>query len=279
MSSTVRLFISHSSKDGSIARQLVELIRHALPLGPTEIRCTSINGYRLRAGSSTDEKLRSEAVTADAFIGLISANSIASTFVLFELGARWGSQRPFIPLLVPGFGASNLDGPLKQIHALDCGERAHLHQMIRELCTQLGVQSHPVDSYSDYIDKLARGEVQSSAESIEIETGSSQLTSESPGSGEYHDLIASLKGFERDQARMSELYRSEELLPNDMKLFQVQGLLNLFGTDTNKMQVLKWIANRTQKLNRSETTAVIEMFSTDSNRFLASSFLRDARKG
>lgn len=273
MSSTVRLFISHSSKDGSIARQLVELIRHALPLGPTEIRCTSVNGYCLPAGSSTDEKLRSEAVTADAFIGLISANSIASTFVLFELGARWGSQRPFIPLLVPGFGATSLEGTLKQIHALDCGDRAQLHQMIRELCTQLEVGSHTADSFSHYIDVLAAGEFKSVTDRVGYQDGENTREAEQPDAVAYHDVIAAIESYKESGGRFQELRMSLDLLPRPLAFLQLHGLMGLFPEDSDKLQVLKLLVKRTQKLDTQQRSGILRMFKSDRDRVVASSYI------
>jgi hypothetical protein len=55
----VRLFISHSAKDGSVAERLIELIQSALNLPAADIRCTSVDGYRLPGGASTEDQLRS----------------------------------------------------------------------------------------------------------------------------------------------------------------------------------------------------------------------------
>ena len=89
------LFISHSSKDLEVVRALIYLFRSALAISPEEIRCTSLEGYRLPAGASVDEKLRQEVHEAKVFIGLISYNSLQSIYVVFELGARWGAGKPF----------------------------------------------------------------------------------------------------------------------------------------------------------------------------------------
>lgn len=90
------LFISHSSKDIDIVEALVELCRSALIMPGGKIRCTSLVGYRLPGGAVVDDQLRHEVHDANAFIGLISYNSIRSMYVFFELGARWGAGKQLV---------------------------------------------------------------------------------------------------------------------------------------------------------------------------------------
>src|SRR5215510_4038610 len=96
------LFISHSSKDLQLVRALIDLLRSALSISPEDLRCTSLDGYRLPAGVGTDDQLRLEVHDADAFIGVISYHSLQSLYVVFELGARWGARKHLVPLLAPG---------------------------------------------------------------------------------------------------------------------------------------------------------------------------------
>jgi hypothetical protein len=53
------VLISHSSKDADLALALIELLRAGLGLLPNQIRCSSVDGYRLPAGVVTDTQLRS----------------------------------------------------------------------------------------------------------------------------------------------------------------------------------------------------------------------------
>ncbi|MEZ5302630.1 MAG: TIR domain-containing protein [Verrucomicrobiales bacterium] len=84
--SRLDIFVSHSGADAGLARLLAELLRNALNLAPERIRCTSVDGYRLEVGADTNETLRIEVRQARAFIALLTRNSIASTYVLFEMG-------------------------------------------------------------------------------------------------------------------------------------------------------------------------------------------------
>jgi hypothetical protein len=144
---SLQVFVSHSSNDADIAEALVELLERSLGLPSAAIRCTSVNGYRLPAGASTSETLRREVREAGAFIGLITPESIRSAYVLFELGARWGAELPFIPVLARGADSTTLQGPLTGFNALDCGSAEQMHQVIQELGRSLSV---PVSSPASY---------------------------------------------------------------------------------------------------------------------------------
>jgi hypothetical protein len=85
---SILVLISHSSKDRVLAEALIDLLRSGLGLLANQIRCSSVDGYRLPAGVNTNEQLRTEIKTVKVLIGLLTANSLSSTYVLFELGAR-----------------------------------------------------------------------------------------------------------------------------------------------------------------------------------------------
>lgn len=169
------IFISHSSKDEKLAAALIDLLLSALPsLGsrPNQIRCTSVPGYKLEGGAETDSQLRREMKDALVFIGLLTRNSLRSTYVLFELGARWGAGTRIKPLVAAGFPKSNLRPPLSGLHVQSCDERTDLHQMLREIGTDLDLPMAPADVYDRHLVKLlevskAEGsERQSEAEAV-----------------------------------------------------------------------------------------------------------------
>ena len=154
--SSIDIFISHSSKDVKVVEALLDLLRAALNLPASRIRCTSVDGYRLPVGASTDDQLRREVRDALVFIGVISQASIESAYVLFELGARWGSQLHLSPVVVTEADKSYLRGPIAGLNALSCDSPAQLHQLVSDIGQNLKVASAQPATYQKHIDLLVR---------------------------------------------------------------------------------------------------------------------------
>ena len=150
----VKIFISHSSEDSAIAESLADLFHTALHLSKTEIRCTSVDGYRLPAGANTDEQLRREVLESPVLVGLISHHSFESAYVLFELGARWGKNSYLVPVLATGVSASILRGPLSGLNALSCGSASQIHQLVSDIASQLSITTEPAAAYQGLIDAI-----------------------------------------------------------------------------------------------------------------------------
>jgi hypothetical protein len=148
---SMKVFISHSSKDIRVVKEVVQLLRSALNLATKDIRCTSLEGYRLPVGVTTDKQLKAEILGSEVLVGLISAESINSHYVLFELGARWGTDRPIAPLIIDDKGASVLKGPLQGINALDAHVEGQLFQFVTDIGEILGITPEGPGSYQHHI--------------------------------------------------------------------------------------------------------------------------------
>ena len=149
----IKVFISHATADEPLAAVLVDLLQSALALPAAAIRCTSVTGYCLRGGTDVDEQLRREVGDANAFIGIISYQSLRSPYVLFELGARWGATRHLIPVLAPGLGPDVLIGPLSGLHALKT-DRDGLTQLVEDLGSQLDLDQTAPTTYQRQINRV-----------------------------------------------------------------------------------------------------------------------------
>jgi hypothetical protein len=152
----LKIFISHSSKDRRFVSLLVELLRNALTLSADQVRCTSIDGYRLPGGANTDETLRNEVERAETFVGIVSKDSLQSLYVLFELGARWGVRKHLIPVLAPGASASVMGGPLAGFSSLSGTESGQLHQLVVDLGKALGVSPQSPAAYQAKIAEMCK---------------------------------------------------------------------------------------------------------------------------
>lgn len=150
----IDVFISHSSQDAALAEALVDLLRTSLNIRAALIRCTSVDGYRLPIGADADEQLRQEVFEAKAFVGILSLESIASTYVLFELGARWGAKKHLAPLLASGLSAHALKGPLVGLNALSCESVPQLQQFIQDMGRVLNVTPEEPQVYQAKIEAL-----------------------------------------------------------------------------------------------------------------------------
>ncbi len=135
---SLEVFISHSSDDRDLAEALVGLLRSALNLNPNSIRCTSVPGYKLPLGADTDEKIRSEILDSRVLIGLLTPTSLKSSYVLFELGARWGKNLFIGPLLAKGAQAGFLRGPITGFNALQAHNERDMHQFLEDVAKQMG---------------------------------------------------------------------------------------------------------------------------------------------
>ena len=156
---SLRVFISHSSEDRVFVSHLIELLRTALALKSKDIRCTSVDGYRLPGGADTTQQLKQEIHEAESFVGVISPNSLRSSYVLFELGARWGAGNPMFPLLVPGSDPSIIPSPLNALNALEAGSSAQLHQLITDLASHLKIAAEPPSTFNAQLLSVAKFEI------------------------------------------------------------------------------------------------------------------------
>lgn len=155
-SPSLAIFISHSSADADLAGKLAELFQRALTLSSTAIRCTSVNSYRLEVGADTNEQLRAEVKSSRVFVGVMTPSSVASTYVIFELGARWGSDRRISPVVARGTQADKLPGPIGGKNALDLSDRSQVMQLVRNIGEQLAASLEPSDSYVAAVDAVIK---------------------------------------------------------------------------------------------------------------------------
>ena len=150
----IRLFISHSSKDLEFLQNLIELLRAALLINSSQIRCSSVDGYRLPAGVNIEKQLIQEIHDAEAFIAIISLDYKSSDYAMFEVGARWGAGHHLIPLLTPYTDSNILRGPLANYNALNTGNRSQIQQLIDDLSEHLNIAPEKPAVYENYINNL-----------------------------------------------------------------------------------------------------------------------------
>lgn len=143
---SIRVFVSHAESDGDLVDSFVELLRSAMDIRHEEIRCTSVDGYRLPTGTEIDPQLRDEIVGAKVFAALLTPTSLQSEYVWFELGARWGHGASLLSLLAMGAEPSSLCGPLKGFAARKSAS-GEIYQFLGDVARELGLQLHDPHVY------------------------------------------------------------------------------------------------------------------------------------
>ena len=151
--STIDIFISHSSKDKALAEAFVELLKAAFSIRPDRIRATSIYGHKHTAGAD-ENQLRDDTIGATLVVGLITDASIESAYVLFELGARWGTKKVLFPVLGAGASPAMLRGPLARMNALSCDSEQDLHQIISDAADVLHCKPNKAEAYVKHINSV-----------------------------------------------------------------------------------------------------------------------------
>lgn len=144
---SIKIFISHSSQDHELVLALVQLLRNAFNISSEEIRCTSLDGFRLPLGAPVAEQIKTEVHGARVLLALITPSSLSSSYFLFELGARWGAKLPLYPLIAGGIDVNKVGEWLRDINTLDCSSESQVLQMVRDVGKRLQTGIEGTDSY------------------------------------------------------------------------------------------------------------------------------------
>lgn len=134
----IRVFISHSAKDEKIAAALIDCMAKSMVVPDGGIRCTSVAGFKLRVGDDANETLRSNLEHASIVIGLLSPESLASGYVIMELGAAWGLKRLTCAILTAGVEFRKIPGPLAGKHAILASSESDMAAFMEQMAQVLG---------------------------------------------------------------------------------------------------------------------------------------------
>jgi hypothetical protein len=167
---TVKIFISHSSRDSDIARLFSNFLE-SLSVN-IKVFCSSIEGH-IRIGNDFIETIMSNLSASSLFIPLISPNFLQSKFCLVELGVAWAylfekhktrNQETYIlPFSVPPVERGNAlqDTPLRNLQALPINAlHASFHDFVAVLNgkganIQAGANELCIKFTNDVTEKLA----------------------------------------------------------------------------------------------------------------------------
>lgn len=138
-----RIFISHSAADEALAAALVDCILANMVIDDAELRCTSVPGHKLPVGSDFTATLLEDIGDSSVVVGLITRNALSSSWVLFELGATWGSKKNLKPLVTDEVDLKTLPGPVSGRHVAKLSNKGDLNQFLEELAEVVGAKRRP----------------------------------------------------------------------------------------------------------------------------------------
>ncbi|HKQ08235.1 MAG TPA: toll/interleukin-1 receptor domain-containing protein [Blastocatellia bacterium] len=128
-----KIFISHRHKDEEIVRALIECIKTYFNIDRHDIRCTSVRPYRLPVGENTSNRLRDEITDAEVVFGILTTDTLASSYVAFELGSAWGQQVWTCPLLARGADQSHIPDPIRDLSPLFLSKEGDCFQLLNDM--------------------------------------------------------------------------------------------------------------------------------------------------
>lgn len=151
-----KLFVSHRHADEPIVRALVECLKLKFELGRTDVRATSVAPYRLPVGEDTGDRLRNEISTAEVVLGVLTTDTLRSSYVAFELGSAWGQRVWTCPLLARGANESNIPDPIRGLAPLFLTRTQDCHQLLDDLAemTSLRARSKGVSKLGPAVEAL-----------------------------------------------------------------------------------------------------------------------------
>lgn len=148
----MKIFISHSSADERVVSAFVELLRVSIiGLQSEHIRCTSLDGYRFPSGTRFEDQLKLEVFESEVVVALLTPSSVRSTYVLFELGARWATPRPLLVVRAGGLGQAQIEGPLASLQSSDGTSEAQIMDLLALVAATIQM---PLDRYAGFTRQL-----------------------------------------------------------------------------------------------------------------------------
>jgi hypothetical protein len=144
--SKILLFISHSSADRALAKHLLNLVEAILTVPAGTIRCTSVNGYKLEPGADGPEELRQDLRSAKVVLGLLTEDSLASSFVLMELGAAWGLGARIVPLTACVTFRAIPEPIGTGVHAVDVSDGPGIADLMESIAQRCGMERRANDA-------------------------------------------------------------------------------------------------------------------------------------
>ena len=151
-----KIFISHRHKDEKIVSALVECLKTYFYIDKQDIRCTSVRPYRLPVGENTADRLRNEITDAEVVLGIMTTDTLDSSYVAFELGSAWGQRVWTCPLLAGGANQSHIPDPIRDLSPLFLTNAGDCFQLLSDLLNFTSLEKRKEFDEGELADKIKR---------------------------------------------------------------------------------------------------------------------------
>jgi chaperonin cofactor prefoldin len=129
---SIKLFVSHSTKDIALVEHFIEFLESAMRVSADEIYCTSLNGT-IPTGVNFVEHMKQHITSAELVLFLITENYFKSPFCIAEMGAAWGLNQNIYPVVVEPLKYDVLGStPLAGIQAIKLNSDSDITKMYQE---------------------------------------------------------------------------------------------------------------------------------------------------
>jgi TRAP transporter TAXI family solute receptor len=160
--SGIRIFISHSRQDAELAERLMRRLEADIDIPAGAIRCTSVPGGELEPGDTIVAQLHRNLQECSVVIALLTHESLASSYVLIELGATWMLGKVAYPLLAPGLSSEDLPGPFESIQATQLSDDDAMKRLLKHVANVTGLplreehpdKAHAHAAFEKYVQRL-----------------------------------------------------------------------------------------------------------------------------
>ena len=133
-----KVFVSHSSGDACFAEEIVDLLE-VMGLPAEKIFCTSLAGYGVDLGENFLDTIRDQLFYEVLVLFVLTKNFFQSPVCLCEMGAAWVLTREHIPILVPPFEFSEIDGVIPLTEGIRINEPLKLNLLKQKVESLFGI--------------------------------------------------------------------------------------------------------------------------------------------
>lgn len=152
-----KLFISHSSKDKSIIKPLIDLIE-SIGLKEEQIFFSSSSAYGVDLGENIFERLKKELSNEVFALFILSNNFYSSPVCLCEMGAVWINSKKQIPILIPPFSFDEMKGVFPNFLGFKMDDKNELNSFKQQIENYFGLTqihfSKWEEKREDYLNKI-----------------------------------------------------------------------------------------------------------------------------